>query len=189
MFLGQLPEKYKDIKKAPFSMQFPIIVFSLVIILFGILPGIPLKVINVIGASLGFESLHVTIWGIVSETGAINTINIFVAIMVACIVVWMIFRAGPKAIPVAQDNNYAAGAAIPRDKYHYTVDFYNPLYRMISPYLRDFVDEFYMKLAHWTRGLGNGVRRVYTGDVGYYVIYIVLFLALLIFVQMRWSIW
>jgi len=189
MFLGQLPEKYKNIEKAPFSMQFPIIVFSLVIILFGIIPGIPLKVINSIGTSLGFESLQVTMWGIVSETGAINTINIFAALMVACIIVWLIFRAGPKAIPVAQENSYAAGAAVPRDKYHYTVDFYNPLYRMIAPYLRDFIDEFYMKLAHWTRGLGNGVRRVYTGDVGYYVIYIILFLALLIFVQVRWSVW
>ena len=46
MFLGQLPEKYKNIKKSPFSMQVPIIVLSLFILLFGILPGIPLKLIN-----------------------------------------------------------------------------------------------------------------------------------------------
>jgi len=189
MFLGQLPEKYKDVEKAPFSMQFSMIIFSLIIILFGILPGIPLKVINTIVTTFGFESLNVTIWGIVSETGTINTVNIFVAIIVACIVVWLIFRAGPKAKKIAQENNYAAGAAIPRDRYHYTVDFYNPLYRMISPYLRDFIDEFYMKLANWIRELGNGVRRIYTGDVGYYVIYIILFLASLIFVQVMWSIW
>ncbi len=189
MFLGQLPEKYKDVEKAPFNMQLPMIVFSLIIILFGILPGIPLKVINTIVTSFGFESLNIAIWGIVSETGAINTVNIFAAIIVACIVVWLIFRVGPKTKRIAQDDNYAAGAAIPKDRYHYTVDFYNPLYRMITPYLRDFVNEFYMKLAHWTRGLANGVRRVYTGDVGYYVIYIVLFLALSIFVQVVWGTW
>ena len=68
-------------EKAPFSMQLPIIVFSLIIILTGILPGIPLKVINAIGMSFGFESLHVTIWGIASETGTINTVNIFAAII------------------------------------------------------------------------------------------------------------
>ena len=110
-------------------------------------------------------------------------------LLVACIIVWLIFRAGPKAMTIAQDDNYAAGAAVPQDKYHYTVDFYNPLHRMIGPYLRDFIDEFYMKLANWTRGLSNGVRRIYTGDVGYYVIYIVLFLGLLIFVQVVWNIW
>jgi formate hydrogenlyase subunit 3/multisubunit Na+/H+ antiporter MnhD subunit len=189
MFLGQLPEKYRNVEKAPFSMQLPIIVFSLIVVLFGILPGIPLKVINAVGTSFGFDSLRMSIWGIESETGAINTVNIFAAIMIACIIAWLIFRLGPKAIPIAQDDNYAAGAAIPKDRYHYTVDFYNPLYRMITPYLRDFVDEFYMKLANWTRGLGNGVRRVYTGDVGYYVTYIILFLALLIFVQVVWGIW
>ncbi|MFW6137962.1 MAG: proton-conducting transporter membrane subunit [Spirochaetota bacterium] len=189
MFLGQLPEKYKNIEEAPFSMQFPIIVFSMVIILFGILPGIPLKVINAIGTSFGFESLNVVIWGIASETGTLNTINIFAAIIGACIIVWLIARPGKKAPGVDQYDSYAAGAAVPADRYHYTVDFYNPLYRMINPYLRDFVDEFYMKLAAWTRRLCNGVRRVYAGDVGYYAIYIILFLALLIFVQVTWSIW
>ena len=189
MFLGQLPEKYKDVEKAPFSMQFSMIIFSIIIVITGILPGIPLKVINGIGTAFGFGSLNVTIWGIISETGTINTVNIFAAIIGACVIVWLIFRAGPKATKIAQDNNYAAGAAIPSDRYNYTVDFYNPLYRMIAPYLRDFVDEFYTRLANWTRGLGNGVRRIYTGDVGYYVIYIILFLALLIIVQVKWSIW
>jgi formate hydrogenlyase subunit 3/multisubunit Na+/H+ antiporter MnhD subunit len=189
MFLGQLPEKYSNLEKAPFSMQFSMIILSIIIVLFGILPGIPLKIINAIGISFGFQSLNVTLWGIADETGTLNTVNIFAAVIIACVVVWLIFKAGPKAVPVAQDDSYAAGAAVPRDKYHYTVDFYNPLYRMLSPYLRDFVDEFYMKLAQWTRGLGNGVRRIYTGDVGYYAIYIVLFLALLIFVQVRWRIW
>jgi len=189
MFLGQLPEKFKNIKKAPFSMQFPIIVFSLIIILFGILPGIPLKVINSIATSFGFESLNIVIWGIVSETGTLNTINIFVAIAAAFIIVWLISGLGKKAVPVNQYDSYAAGAAIPVDRYHYTVDFYNPLYRMISPYLRDFVDEFYMKLVTWIRGLCNVVRRIYVGDVGYYVIYIILFLASLIIIQVKWSIW
>jgi NADH-quinone oxidoreductase subunit M len=189
MFLGQLPEKYKNVEKAPFNMQFPIIILSLIIILFGILPGIPLKVINSITTSFGLESLNINIWGIASETGALNTINIFAAILAVGLIVWLIFRAGPKAAPIAQDDNYAAGAYVPKEKYHYTVDFYNPLYRMISPYLRDFIDEFYMKLARGTQKLCGGIRHVYTGDVGHYVIYIVLFLASLIFVQIKWGIW
>ena len=189
MFLGQLPEKYTDVKKAPFSMQFPIVIFSLIIILFGILPGIPLKVINAIGTSFGFESLNVTIWGISSETGTLNTVNLFAAILVAGIVVWLIFKAGPRAVPVAQYDNYAAGAAIPNEKYQYSVDFYNPLYRMITPYLRDYVDEFYMKFAVWTQKLSEGIRRVYTGDLGHYVMYIMLFMAALIAIQIQWGIW
>jgi formate hydrogenlyase subunit 3/multisubunit Na+/H+ antiporter MnhD subunit len=189
MFLGQLPEKYKNIEKAPFSMQFPIIIFSLIIIVFGILPGIPLRVINAIGTSFGFEPLNVAIWGIASETGALNTINIFAAVLVAGIVAWLLFRLGAKSKPVSQEDSYAAGAYIPEERYHHTVEFYNPLYRMVTPYLRDVVDEFYLKLARGVQRLCGKIRRVYVGDVGYYVIYIILFLAMLIFIQLRWKIW
>jgi len=189
VFLGQLPEKYKNIQKAPFSMHFPIIILSLAILLFGILPGIPLKVINTIGISFGFESLNVSIWGIVSETGALNTINIFAAVLAVGFIVWLIFKAGTKAVSVDQEDTYAAGAAIPKEMYHYTVNFYNPLARMISPYFRDFIDLFYSKLVVWIQNMCDGVRRIYTGYVGHYVMYIVLFLAVLIFIQLKWSLW
>jgi len=189
VFLGQLPEKYKDIQKSPISMQLPIIVLSLAILLFGILPGIPLKVINAIGISFGFESLNVGLWGITSETGALNTVNIFAAVLVAAVFVWFLFRLGAKSVPVAQQDTYAAGANIPKDKYHYTVEFYGPLYKMIKPFLRDVIDEFYYWIASSVRSCAASLRRIYTGDVGNYVTYIILFLAFLIFVQLKWKPW
>ena len=189
VFLGQLPEKYKDIQKSPFTMQLPMIVLSLAILVFGILPGIPLKVINAIGTSFGFESLNITLWGITSETGTLNTINIFSAVLVAAVLSWLLFRLGAKSVSVSQEDSYAAGAYTPTDKYHYTAEFYNPLYRMIKPFLRDVIDEFYYWIASSVRSLAGSVRRIYSGDVGYYVMYIILFLTVLIFVQMRWKIW
>jgi len=189
VFLGQLPEKYKTIEKTPFSMQLPVVVLSVAILLFGIIPGIPLKVIDSIGVSFGFEPLNVNLWGVASETGTLNTINIFAAVLVVAALIWLIFRSAAKSVPVAQDDSYAAGAYVPKDKYHYTVEFYNPFYRMIKPFLRDVIDEFYYGVAASVQKLGDRVRRVYTGDVGYYVTYIILFLALLIFVQLKWKPW
>jgi len=189
VFLGQLPEKHKTVEKAPFSMQLPVVVLSVAILLFGILPGIPLKVINAIGTSFGFESLNVTLWGITSERGTLNTINIFSALLVAAIIVWIVFRLGAKSVSVSQDDSYAAGAHTPVDKYHYTVEFYNPLHRMIKPFLRDVIDEFYYWIASSVRSLADSIRRIYSGDVGYYVMYIILFLSFLIFVQLKWKPW
>jgi NADH-quinone oxidoreductase subunit M len=189
VFLGQLPEKYNDIQKSPLSMQLPMIVLSLAILLFGTLPGIPLKVINAIGTSFGFESLNLTLWGIASETGTLNTINIFSAVLVTAVLVWLVFRSTAKSVPVAQDDSYAAGAYIPKDKYHYTAEFYNPLCRMIKPFLRDVIDEFYYWISASVQRLAGNVRRIYTGDVGNYVTYIILFLAFLIFLQLKWKIW
>jgi formate hydrogenlyase subunit 3/multisubunit Na+/H+ antiporter MnhD subunit len=189
MFLGQLPEKYKNLKKAPFTMQLPIGLLSFAIILFGILPGLPLKVINSIGSGFGLQPLMINIWGIASDTGTLNMLNIAVAVLVIGIIVWLIFKGSKRATAVGQDDNYAAGTIVPKEKYHYTVSFYGPLYRMITPYLKDFVDDFYMTLARSIKNLGNGIRRIYAGDVGYYAMYIILFLALLIFVQITWSLW
>jgi len=189
IFLGQLPEKYKDIQKSPVSMQLPLIILSLVILVFGILPGIPLKVINAIGTSFGFESLNVSLWGIASETGTLNTINIFSAVSGAAILVLILFRSAAKSVPVRQDDSYAAGAYAPADKYHYGVKFYNPLDRMIRPFLRDVIDEFYYWIATSVQSCAGGIRRIYTGDVGNYVTYIILFLAFLIFLQLKWKIW
>jgi formate hydrogenlyase subunit 3/multisubunit Na+/H+ antiporter MnhD subunit len=189
MFLGQLPEKYKDLEKSPFSMQLPIAVLSLTILLFGILPGIPLRVINAISTSFGFSSLNVTIWGLVSETGTLNTINLFFAVLVIGVIVWILFRRTARAVSVLQDDNYAAGAYVPQDRYHYTRGFYEPLFRMIKPYLRDVIDEFYYGLAAAVRRSSDTVRHLYTGDVGYYVTYIIIFLATLILAQIRWRPW
>lgn len=185
IFLGQLPQKYENIKKAPFSMQLPLIILSVFIILFGILPGIPLKVINAIGTSFGLQSLNITIWGIASETGTLNTINIFSAVLVAGIVVWLFFRIGKKSKLVSQEDNYAAGAHIPKNKYNYTVSFYNPLYRMITPYLKDLIDKFYCGIAGTIERFCNSIRKVYSGDLGNYVLYILLFLAMLIFIHFK----
>ena len=188
IFLGQLPENMKNVKKAPFNMQIPFIILSFGIILFGILPGIPLKVINTIIGSFGLTPLNISIWGITSETGVLNTVNIFTATAVIGLIIWLVFRAGRKSRKVDQYNNYAAGAAIPKDKYNYTVDFYKPLYRMISPYCKDIIDMFYKKIAEAFENMCDNVRKVYTGYVGSYVMYIMLFLASLIFVQLKWSI-
>jgi len=189
IFLGQLPESYKDVREVPFTMQIPIILLTALVILFGVLPGIPLKIVNAIGVSFGLESLNVKIWGIASETGALNTINIFAVVIAASIIVWFIFRSSPKGRTADQEDTYAAGAAIPEGKYHYTESFYRPLALMITPFIKDFAEAFYLKLADWIQSVSLRIRRVYSGYVGHYLMYIVLFAAVLIFIQLKWSLW
>jgi len=188
IFLGQLPEKLKDVKKAPFDMQFPLIILSIVIILFGILPGIPLKVINSIIGSAGFSTLNISIWGIASETGTLNTINIFAVILGVGVIVWLIFNGARQTKKIDQYDNYAAGFAIPKDKYHYTVEYYAPFYRIAAPFLVDIFDIIYERIAKATENICDCVRKIYTGYVGNYVMYIVFFMAFLILIQLKWSV-
>ncbi|MCK4351937.1 hypothetical protein KAW65_00850 [candidate division WOR-3 bacterium] len=184
IFLGQLPEKYKHIKEAPLLMQLPMILLTVTVILFGVLPGIPLRVISAIQRQVALPPLQTTLFGIPKEAGELNMINVLFAILISCFIVWLLFRRAAKSVPVQQDDSYAAGSYVPKEKYHYTVNFYNPLSKMITPYLRDVASLFYLNIARGTQRVCNIIRRVYVGEVGYYAMYIVLFLAFLIFIQM-----
>ena len=189
MFLGQLPQKYAELDAAPFSMRLPLTVCALFIILFGILPGIPLKAIGSIVESVGLAPVSATLAGFGPEVGPLNMLNICAAAVVAVVVIALLLRAAAAPRRVAQDDSYAAGAYVPAGKYHHTVRFYDPLERMTARHLRDRVDEFYTWGAGRAQGVFDGLRRIYTGDVRNYVMYIVGLLAFLVFVQMVWRVW
>ncbi len=183
IFLGQLPKEFEDVKEVPFSMRFPIILLTIAVILIGVLPGIPLKVINIINVSAGFKALSINISGVISETGVLNTVNIFTAILAALLVIYLLFRTGAESERVSQEDSYAAGSYIPVGKYHYTVKFYDPFSRLAKPWLKDRIDNFYEWLTRIVEKIAERQRRIYTGDLGFYLVYIVLFLAALIFVR------
>jgi len=189
IFLGQLSEQHREVPRSPASMLMPLVVFGLGILVFGVAPGIPLRAVQSIGGMFGLAQLKVTLWGLASDAGALNMLNICLAVVIAFAAVVLLMRLGAKGPRVSQEDSYAAGSAVPVGRYHYSVAFYDPLSRMISPYLKDRVDEFYSWLAGKGRVIADRTRRMYTGYTGTYVLYIVSFLALLIFLQLVWHIW
>lgn len=188
LFMGQMPEKYENVKTAPVSMQIPIIILSSIILIFGILPEIPLTAINSIVTSFGFESLNVSLTGIISQTGMLNTINIFAATLILALLITFIFKLSHKSTKVSQYDNYAAGTTVPKGKYSYNSSFYNPFDRFLNSFLKDYIDIFYTNIANLIKNICNSVRKIYTGYVGSYVMYIILFLSLLVFVQLSWGV-
>jgi len=189
IFLGQLPEKYKEVKEVPWAMQLPMIILTLAVILFGIFPGIPLKVISGIESSFGIEPISISYFSIPKEVGELGLINILAAVLVAGILVYLLFSLLAKSRRVDQYDSYAAGSFVPKDRYQYSVRFYDQVYRIIGPYLRDVADDFYYWLAGKSKGFFQVVRQIYTGNVNTYALYILLFLAFLIFVKLGWSLW
>ena len=189
IFLGQLPEKYKDIKKEPLSMKIPIIILSFMVLLFGIFPGLILKYINNLGVSIGFQKFNVSVMGISTETGMLNMLNIAFALFIAITLVYLIFKIGKKKVKINQYNNYGAGNYIPVDKYHYTTKYYDPLYRVIRPFLTDYFDKFYSWIANCVKSISGTIRKIYCGDLNYYVIYILGFLATIIVLKIGLKLW
>jgi NADH-quinone oxidoreductase subunit M len=189
IFLGQLSEEHREVPRSPASMRIPLVILGLAVFVFGVAPGIPLNTVQSIGEMVGLAPLQLTLWGLAAEAGTLNMLNIFLALVIASVVVSLFMRRGAKGRRVAQEDSYAAGSPVPVGRYHYTVDFYDPLSRMISPHLRDRVDALYTWIGLRACEAFDLTRRMYTGDARTYVLYITSFLALLIFLQLVWQIW
>ena len=165
------------------------ILFTGAVILFGILPGIPLKVISGIEKSINIKPLSVSLFSMPKEIGELNLVTILAAIVVTGAFVYLVFSLSAKSKKVDQYDSYAAGSFVPQDRYQYSARFYDQLYGIIQPYLRDVVDDFYNFLAEKSKSLFHGVRQIYTGNVNTYALYILLFLAFLIITKLGWGLW
>lgn len=181
IFLGQLPEQYKDVEEVPWTMRVPMIVLTILIVLFGVLPGIPLKAISAIQAHLGITPLETSLFGMPKALGELNTLNIFFAVLVAGLAVYAVFSLARRSKRVSQYDNYAAGARVPVGQYQQSVKFYDQADRLIRPYLRDRIDDFYSWIAAMSTDFFEQLRKIYTGNVNTYATWIVLFVAVLIF--------
>jgi NADH-quinone oxidoreductase subunit M len=181
IFLGQLPQEYEDVKEVPLSMQIPMLVFGGLILLFGIFPGIPLRAIALIEMSFGINPINSTLFGVPAVIGELNMINIFGAIVAFSLLVYGAFSLARRSRQVGQYDNYAAGFTVPVGQYQYSVRFYDQADRMIRPYLRDLADEFYSWVGRQSTAFFEQVRKIYTGNINTYSMWIVLLLAVLIF--------
>jgi formate hydrogenlyase subunit 3/multisubunit Na+/H+ antiporter MnhD subunit len=181
IFLGQLPQEYKDVKEVPFAMQLPMLLLGALILLFGIFPGIPLRAISLIEISFSIKAINSTLFGVPSVIGELNMINIFAAVAVFALAVYGVFALARRSRQVSQYDNYAAGSPVPVGQYQYSVRFYDQADRIIRPYLRDWADEFYCWIGRQSMAFFEQVRKVYTGNINTYALWIVLLLGVLIF--------
>ncbi len=184
IFLGQLPSKYEDVREVPFSMQLPMILLAVAVLLFGVLPGIPVRAIASAQASLGLEALETGLWALPPAVGELNMINILAAIVVALAVAYALFAVAKRARRVDQTDSYGAGSYVPTDRYQYSAGFYQRAYELLGPYVRDRVDDLYRWFVDKAEGFFEEARKIYTGNVNTYAAYIVLFLALLIVLKL-----
>ena len=183
-FLGQLPTRYREVREVPFSMQVPMILLAAAVILFGVLPGIPVRAISSVQASLGLEALDSGLWALPPAVGELNTINILSGLVACLAIVYVVFALATKARRVGQFDSYGAGSYVPADRYQYGAKFYQRAHELIGPYLRDRADDLYRWFVGKAEGFFEEVRKIYTGNVNTYAAYIVFFLALLIILKM-----
>jgi NADH-quinone oxidoreductase subunit M len=182
VFLGSLPEKYDNVKEVPFLMQVPLIFLSLLTIVFGLFPGIPLTAIAKVQEFIGMVPVQFTLTGFPAGTGlsTLNVVKISETLVGAFVFAYLFFISLPKARRISQYDTYAAGQVVTKDtKYNYSFGFYSFFRDVMNPIFKWSADRIYLAVTRFMHVLGDHARRVYTGDLETYVSYIVVIMAII----------
>ena len=184
IFLGSLPEKYENVKEAPFLMRIPIMILMLATFALGVFPGIALKSITKVEEFLGLKPVDFTLTGFPAGTAlsSANYLIITLAFLIGFALAFLFFITLPKARRVSEHDNYAAGQVVTKDlKYNYSFGFYDFVERVVKPIKKFSADKIFENFTNFLKLIGDFMRRIYTGDLETYVSYLVVFLTILIF--------
>jgi NADH-quinone oxidoreductase subunit M len=185
MFLGQLPERYDQVKEVGWVMQLPIWILMAVVLGTGVFPGLILQWIAKIQVSLGVAPIAYTLGGVASGAGDLNMM-VVMAVFTSCIGIGaVIFLIGGKRRIVSQYDNYAAGHFLNKNvPYNFNYNFYSAFEHIFGKqYHSAMVKNTERNLGRLVRTAADYIRRFFTGQINtyaaYYVAAIIVALAIL----------
>ena len=173
IFLGQLPERYNDVKEVGFFMQLPIWILMLVVLGTGVFPGLILGWVAKIQVSLGVEPLAVTLSGVQASAGQLNMNVVSSVFGATMLVAFIIFLIGGRRRIVGQYNNYAAGHFLDKTvKYNFNYNFYSAYEHIFGKrFLNPPVKRGEEGLVALVERASDFARRIYTGGLNTYLAY------------------
>ena len=88
-------------------------------------------------------------------------------------VTWIIYLLGSRRKHVGQYNNYAGGHFLNKDvAYNFNYEFYAAMEHVIDPYRKKIIERTERGIAGVTDAVSEYVRRIYTGMINTYAIYV-----------------
>ncbi len=137
MFLGQLRLEHDKVHEAPWSMLAPMLVLATVILLSGVMPGIPLAWVAAVQEAVGLPVLQSTLGGVDRAGGSLDMLWVFGVMLYGFGIGALLFYGAGRAKRVHQLDNYAGGHFLSSDvRYQYSDNFYAGLMRLIGGWYR-----------------------------------------------------
>jgi len=136
-FLGQLRLEHVEVKEAPSSMIWPMMILSAVVFVTGYFPGLVLDWVASAQAAIGLPVLPHSLGGVPSDKGGLDMIWIVSVLLAGFGIGTLIFLAGGRSKRVHQLDNYAGGHFLTAEtRYQYSDNFYPGLMHLIGPWYR-----------------------------------------------------
>ncbi|WDU83712.1 hypothetical protein [Caloramator sp. Dgby_cultured_2] len=155
IFLGQLPDRFKDIKEVPLTMLIPMIIMMIGMLLIGVVPGVVMKPLTTALRAVGYN-VNIASW--TSLEGALknSTIDltlVFLIFLGGFVISAIMYILGNKSETVPQEDNYTGGEypeewGVNADRFNYSYSFYQPFKEMFEPLLEKIsIDEFFASIG------------------------------------------
>jgi len=160
VFLGQLKPQHREVKEAPVLMLIPMIILSLITLVFGVVPNIMMGYIQKITVSLGLATEGESIVdGLVIKgtNGNIDPTLITTIFAIGFVIALIIFLVSPKSKKVGLMDTYTAGEFIYTEElYHYSYRFYAPVVRLYERHPK--ITNLYIALIQRVMDLGGVIK-------------------------------
>ena len=182
IFLGQLRDDLRETREAPWPLLAAEIVLLALIMGLSVFPQAFLaRADRVCAAAFGGAGLDYHGLFVEGPLGYLSGPGIMALVMVLFVVLFLfLFFAGPRPVKVKQlDIVYAGEVPPPPEQVHVAYDMFRHYKRAWEPVLRSWVVRFWNFVGELTEGIAETGRRFYTGNGQTYLLYTVLFLALL----------
>ena len=148
VFLGQLPEKFKNVKEVPVLMQIPMYIGILLMLGIGIFPGYVLKPIGLIVRAIGLTPMKVTNTTMFAFLSNVNGLKVSSVFGLSFLFAFILYLIGKSRHHVEPLDNYTAGQnpkdfGMTTEMYHFAYKFYEPfanLFKEIRIGVRYFYD-------------------------------------------------
>jgi len=187
IFLGQPKDKFKDVKKAPITINIVQILLALLTMAIGAKPELLLNFTEkVIKTTLGFATpgyTYASTFKIVSSVGYWNAWFMMVFTAGTFITVLVLFAINnPKIRKVGQlDIGYSGEVPDSPESVHYGYNIYAHFKRVVWFVLKPVIENIYKGIYKTINAVVDFTRRFYTGDVNTYAIWVVISLITILY--------
>lgn len=185
VFLG---EPRYDVKEAPASQLVAMWLLVLPLVIFLVIPGWFVDITTPILQNYGLSPVPHTLFSISTGLATYNTLAVIFGILGTLLLAFVLYK-WKKQEHVSHEDNYLAGE--PPELYdhigmHASSKYYEPFEEIFLPYFRTGAERAWEIILAGVEVIGTGARRIYTGIINDYSIYVLIFFILLVGWWLLW---
>lgn len=174
IFLGQLPDRYKDVKEVPLTMALPMLIMMVLMLLVGVVPGVVMKPLTSALKAVGYnvEVASLTVLEGSLKNATIDLKIVFYMFIAGVIISALMYLFGNKSETVPQNDNYTGGEypeewGVDADRFNYSYAFYQPFKEMFDPLLEAIsIDDFFASVGRNFEYMSNEVQALFKRGEG-----------------------